>query len=172
LCSFAEQYNPFKVKIENNRVVSIHYTLRDGDGVTLDSSAGRSPLPYIHGIGALIPGLEKELLGKQQGDTLSVIIPPAEGYGEYEEERVFAVPLGEFDMDEPLEQGMQIQLDTEGGPVIATIVKIDDENVTLDLNHPLAGVPLHFDVEVMEVREASAQELAHGHVHGPGGHHH
>lgn len=160
------------MKIEKNRVVSIHYTLRDGDGEILDSSAGNSPLPYIHGIGALIPGLEKELLGKEKGDKLNVIVPAAEGYGEYDEERLFQVPLTEFDMEEPIEQGMQIQLDTGEGPVIATIVKLDETHATLDLNHPLAGVPLHFDVEVMEVREASEQELAHGHVHGAGGHHH
>ena len=160
------------MKIEKNRVVSIHYTLRNGDGEILDSSAGHSPLPYIHGIGALIPGLEKELLGKEKGDTLNVVVPAAEGYGEYDEERVFSVPLSEFDMEEPIEVGMQIQLDTGEGPVIATIVKMDEGYATLDLNHPLAGEPLHFDVEVMEVREATAQELSHGHVHGAGGHHH
>lgn len=160
------------MKIENNRVVQIHYTLKDDQGEVLDSSAGQSPLPYIHGIGALIPGLEKELLGKQAGEKFSAVIAPADGYGDYNKDQVFQVSADGFEGDEDLEIGIQVQLDTENGPAIATITGIDGEEVTLDLNHPLAGVSLHFDVEVVEVREATQQELDHGHVHSPGAHHH
>jgi FKBP-type peptidyl-prolyl cis-trans isomerase SlyD len=159
------------VKIENKRVVQIHYTLKDDQGEILDSSAGKSPLPYIHGVGALIPGLEKQLLGKQAGDKFTAIIAPAEGYGDYDKDQVFEVPVDGFQGDEEMEVGMQVQLDSENGPAIATITNIEGDVVTLDLNHPLAGVPLHFDVEVVEVREATQQELDHGHVHTPGHHH-
>jgi len=158
------------VKIENKRVVQIHYTLKDDQGEILDSSAGKSPLPYIHGVGALIPGLEKHLLGKQAGDKFTAVVAPADGYGEYDEEQVFEVPVSEFEGDDELQLGMQIQLDTESGPAIATIVNMEEDVITLDLNHPLAGTTLNFDVEVVEVRDATKQELDHGHVHTPGVH--
>ena len=159
------------MKIEKNRVVQIHYTLKDDQGEILDSSVGQSPLPYIHGVGALIPGLEKQLAGKSAGDKFTAVIAPAEGYGEYDEDQVFEVPADGFQGDDELELGMQVQLDTEDGPAIATVTAIDGQVVTLDLNHPLAGISLYFDVEVMEVREATSQELDHGHVHTPGAHH-
>lgn len=158
------------MKIENKRVVQIHYTLKDDQGEILDSSAGKSPLPYIHGIGALIPGLEKQLLGKQAGDKFTAVVAPAEGYGEYDEEQVFEVPASEFEGDDELQLGMQIQLDTESGPAIATIVNMEEDIITLDLNHPLAGTTLNFEVEIVEVREATKQELDHGHVHTHGAH--
>ncbi len=158
------------MKIENKRVVQIHYTLKDDQGEILDSSAGKSPLPYIHGVGALIPGLEKQLLGKQAGDKFTAVVAPADGYGEYDEEQVFEVPVSEFEGDDELELGMQIQLDTESGPAIATIVHMEEDVITLDLNHPLAGTTLNFEVEVIEVREATQQELDHGHVHTHGAH--
>jgi FKBP-type peptidyl-prolyl cis-trans isomerase SlyD len=170
LCTLISKSCP--VKIENNRVVQIHYTLKDDQGEILDSSVGQNPLPYIHGVGALIPGLEKELAGKQAGEKFTAVIAPADGYGEYDEDQVFQVSAAEFEGDEGLELGMQVQLDTENGPAIATVTEIDGEEITLDLNHPLAGVPLHFDVEVIEVRAATQQELDHGHVHTPGAHHH
>jgi len=160
------------VKIENNRVVQIHYTLKDDEGEVLDSSVDHEPLPYIHGVGALIPGLEKELLGRQTGDKFTVVIAPADGYGDYDEDQVFQVSAGEFEGDDELELGMQVQLDSENGPAIATVTEIEGDEVTLDLNHPLAGVSLHFDVEVIEVREATKQELEHGHVHTKGAHQH
>ena len=160
------------MKIENNRVVTIHYTLKDGEDQVLDSSAGRDPLAYIHGIGALIPGLEKQMDGRAAGEKFQAVVQPADGYGEYDEEQVFDIPSGEFDPDDQLELGMQIQLNTDSGSAVATIVDIKDDFVTLDLNHPMAGVTLFFDVEIMDVREATANELSHGHVHGPGGHHH
>jgi FKBP-type peptidyl-prolyl cis-trans isomerase SlyD len=160
------------VKIENNRVVQIHYTLKDDQGEILDSSINQDPLPYIHGVGALIPGLEKQLLGKEKGDKFTAIVDPADGYGEYDEEQVFEVPADGFQGEDEIELGMQVQLDTEDGPAIATVTEIEGDVITLDLNHPLAGVSLHFEVEVMEVREATKQELEHGHVHTPGAHHH
>ncbi len=160
------------MKIENNRVVQIHYTLKDDQGEILDSSIGNDPLPYIHGVGALIPGLEKELTGRQAGEKFTAVIAPADGYGDYDEEQVFQVSSDGFEEDDELELGMQVQIDTENGPAIATVTEIEGEEVTLDLNHPLAGVSLHFDVEVIEVREATQTELDHGHVHTPGAHHH
>jgi len=160
------------VKIENNRVVQIHYTLKDDQGEILDSSIGNEPLPYIHGTGALIPGLEKELEGKMAGEKFTAIIEPSDGYGEYDDDQVFEVPADGFQGDDEIELGMQVQLDTEDGPAIATVTEIEGDVITLDLNHPLAGVSLHFDVEVIEVREASQTELDHGHVHTPGAHHH
>ncbi len=160
------------MKIEKNSVVEIHYTLTDDQGETIDSSAGQQPLPYIHGIGALIPGLEKELEGKEAGDKLKVVIGAVEGYGEYNQEQVFEVSKSGFQGDEDLEVGMQVQLDTDSGPAIAMVTEIEGDSVTLDLNHPLAGMELNFDVEVVSVRAASPEELSHGHVHGPGGHQH
>jgi FKBP-type peptidyl-prolyl cis-trans isomerase SlyD len=160
------------VKIENNRVVQIHYTLRDDQGEILDSSVDHEPLPYIHGVGALIPGLEKELLGKETGDKFSVVISPSEGYGEYEEDQVFQVSAKDFDEGDELELGMQVQLEAENGPAVATITEIEGDEVTLDMNHPLAGVALYFEVEVIEVRGATKQELEHGHAHAPGAHEH
>jgi FKBP-type peptidyl-prolyl cis-trans isomerase SlyD len=160
------------VKIEKNRVVQIHYTLKDDQGEILDSSIDHDPLPYIHGVGALIPGLEKELLGKVAGDKFTTVIAPADGYGVYDEDQVFQVSADGFEEDDELELGMQVQIDTENGPAVGTVTEIEGEEVTIDLNHPLAGVSLHFDVEIVEVRAATKQELDHGHVHSGGAHHH
>jgi FKBP-type peptidyl-prolyl cis-trans isomerase SlyD len=160
------------VKIEKNCAVQIHYTLKDDDGKVLDSSIGHDPLPYIHGVGALIPGLEKQLLGKEAGDQFTADIAPADGYGDYDPDQVFQVPADGFDGDDELETGMQVQLDSDNGPAIATVTKIEGDEVTLDLNHPMAGVSLHFEVNVIAVRAATRQELEHGHVHTPGAHHH
>ncbi len=160
------------MKIEKNRVVQIHYTLKDDQGEILDSSIDHDPLPYIHGVGALIPGLEKELLGKVAGDKFTTVIAPADGYGVYDEDQVFQVSADGFEEDDELELGMQVQIDTENGPAVGTVTEIEGEEVTIDLNHPLAGVSLHFEVEVVEVRAATKQELDHGHVHSGGAHHH
>ncbi len=160
------------MKIEKNRVVQIHYTLKDDQGEILDSSIDHDPLPYIHGVGALIPGLEKELLGKVAGDKFTTVIAPADGYGVYDEDQVFQVSADGFEEDDELELGMQVQIDTENGPAVGTVTEIEGEEVTIDLNHPLAGVSLHFDVEIVEVRAATKQELDHGHVHSGGAHHH
>ncbi len=160
------------MKIEKNKVVSIHYTLKSDQGEVMDSSEGKSPLPYIHGTGQLISGLEKELEGKIKGDKVKAVIPPAEAYGEYSEEQIFIVGKDGFQGDDELEIGMQVQVDTGNGQSVGMVIKIEGEDVTLDLNHPLAGATLHFDVSIEEVRNASAEELSHGHAHGPGGHQH
>ena len=135
----------------------------------MDTSNDGEPLGYIHGIGALIPGLEKELEGKGQGDKVLAVIPPADAYGEWEEQRQHVVSKAGFQGNEELTTGVRVQVDTGQGVSIAVVTKIEDEAVTLDFNHPLAGQTLHFDVEILEVRDASAEELDHGHVHGPGG---
>lgn len=160
------------MNIAQHTVVSLHYTLKDGDGRLLDTSEGRQPLVYLHGVGALIPGLEKELDGKTTGDKLNAVIPPEEGYGSRRDDLLKVVSKDGFQGEEEMTVGMQVQLQTEHGPAIATISKIEGNDVTLDLNHPLADLTLHFDVEVIEVREATEDEISHGHVHGPGGHQH
>ena len=150
----------------------MHYTLKDEQGETIDSSQGHEPLAYIQGIGNIIPGLEDALEGKTKGDKLEVTIAPEDGYGERQENMVQKEAKSGFQGDEELVVGMQVQVETKNGPAIAMVSEIEGEDVTLDLNHPLAGVTLNFDVEVMDVREATDEELDHGHVHGPGGHHH
>jgi FKBP-type peptidyl-prolyl cis-trans isomerase SlyD len=160
------------MKVSKNKVVSIHYTLKNSEGQILDSSSGREPLYYIQGIGNLIPGLENELENKQVGDKLQAVITPEHAYGERHDSLVQQVSKSGFQGDEELSIGMQVQIETNQGVNIAVVTEISGENVTLDLNHPLAGETLHFDVEVMSLRDASKEELDHGHVHGPGGHHH
>lgn len=156
----------------DNTVVLIHYTLTSDTGETLDTSAGREPLGYLHGFGNIIPGLENALTGKQAGDKLKVSIKPEEAYGVRDDALVQVVPRSAFGGAQDLEVGMQFQAQTPQGVRVVTIVEVEGDDITLDGNHPLAGETLHFDVEVTEVRAASQEELAHGHVHGEGGHHH
>lgn len=160
------------MKIENNKVVSINYTLRNDAGEVLDSSEGREPLAYIHGMGNIIPGLESQLLGKSAGDSLKVSIPPSEAYGEYDLSQVVQVSRSQFEGAPELKVGMRFTATSDQGYQVVTITNINDDVVTIDGNHPLAGKTLHFDVTVVDVRDASPDELSHGHVHGPGGHHH
>src|SRR4051812_6815246 len=155
-----------------DKVVLIHYTLTNDEGKVIDSSSGGEPLAYIHGHGNLVPGLEKELEGKSSGDKLKVKLAPADGYGERDATLVQRVPRRSFGGTSP-KTGMQFQAQTSSGETrIATVTGIVGDMVTVDMNHPLAGETLNFDVEVTEVREPTAEELEHGHVHGPGGHHH
>jgi len=160
--------------ITENKVVLIHYTLKDNSGETLDTSEGREPLAFIQGIGNIITGLEEQLEGKTVGDKVKATVIPEKGYGIRSEENVHIVPLSSFQADgeEKLVEGMQVRVETNDGVSIADVAKIDGEDVTLDMNHPLAGETLHFDVEIVDIREATKQELEHGHAHGPGGHHH
>jgi FKBP-type peptidyl-prolyl cis-trans isomerase SlyD len=163
------------MKIAQNRVVQMHYTLKDEHGSTIDSSEGQEPLAYIQGIGNVVPGLEDALEGKSKGDKLQVIIEPADGYGDRNDEMVQQVSKSGFQSGEESEElvpGMQVQIETNNGPSIAMVTNIEGDNVTLDLNHPLAGVTLNFDIEVVDVRASTDEEIEHGHVHGPGGHHH
>lgn len=156
------------MQITKHTVAAIHYTLTDNEGNVLDSSAGRDPLHYIHGIGNLIPGMEDGLEGKTKGEKFNIKVSPEKGYGVKSEELLQQVPRSSFG-DQPIEVGMQFQ--TNKGSVV-TVTKIGLDSITVDANHPLAGVELNFDVEVLEIRLATEEELAHGHVHGPGGHHH
>lgn len=160
------------MQIAENSVVSFDYTLTDPSGQTLDSSEGREPLCYLHGSGGIIPGLERELTGKQAGDQLQVAVEPGEAYGERNDELEQQVPREQFEQADSMEVGMQFRVETPEGPMVFTVIEVADDMVTVDGNHPLAGVPLHFDVTIREVREGTNEEIAHGHVHGPGGHHH
>jgi len=160
------------MSISQDQVVSIHYTLRDDAGEVIDRSAEGEPLAYLHGHGQLIPGLERELTGHDAGDRLQVKIAPADGYGEYDRELVQRVPRRALKGLGDVRVGMRLQTETAHGPRAVTVTQLTGDMVTLDGNHPLAGKNLHFEVEVAAVRAATEQELAHGHVHGPGGHHH
>lgn len=159
------------MQIAKHKVVSIHYTLKDNAGNTLDSSEGRSPLVYMQGVGNLIPGMEEGLEGKAKGDKLQIKVSPEKGYGVRDERLLQKVPLSAFGSQE-VRKGMQFRAETEGGTQVVTVTEVGLESVTVDGNHPLAGVELNFSVEVMDVRNATTEEISHGHVHGPGGHHH
>jgi FKBP-type peptidyl-prolyl cis-trans isomerase SlyD len=161
------------MSIKDNSAVSFHYSLTDDEGQQLDSSAGKEPLAYLHGAGNIIPGLENALTGKAVGDSMTVAVSAAEGYGEVQQELIQDVPRTSFQGVEQIEVGMQFEAQTgQGGTVPVTVTAVTDETVTVDGNHPLAGKNLNFDVSIEAVRDATAEELEHGHVHGPGGHHH
>ena len=148
------------MEITNQKMVKIHYTLKDADGNQLDTSLGGEPLEYMHGIGSLIPGLENELEGKKEGDKFHTEIAPALGYGEYDESLVAEVPKSQFDANFEIEVGQQFQADTATGPMIVKVTKVTDDKITVDGNHELAGKKLFFDVEVVSVRDATEEELA------------
>ncbi len=160
------------MQIGKNKVVGIDYKLTDGSGNLIDSSEHHGPLYYIQGTGSLIPGLEAALEGKNPGENLVVTIAAKDGYGEKNDSLCQQVPRAQFESAEGLEVGMQFEVETEQGELVVTVTKIEGDTITVDGNHPLAGMDLHFDVTVKEVREPSAEELAHGHVHGEHGHHH
>jgi FKBP-type peptidyl-prolyl cis-trans isomerase SlyD len=153
-------------------VVTIHYTLKDDKGAVLDSSAGGEPLAYIQGHGNLVAGLEQALEGKQDGNTLAVSVAPADGYGVRDEKLIQRLPKRSLQGSGEIKKGMQFQARTDDGMRLFTVIAVMGDMVTLDGNHPLADQTLHFDVEVVAVREATTEELEHGHVHGAGGHHH
>ncbi|TDR56225.1 FKBP-type peptidyl prolyl cis-trans isomerase /apo-metallochaperone SlyD [Halomonas ventosae] len=160
------------MQIAQNSVVAFHYTLTNDSGEVLDSSEGREPLTYLHGAGNIIPGLEKQLEGRATGDKLQAKVSPEEGYGEVQPQLVQEVPRDAFQGVDSVEPGMQFQAQTQGGPLMVTVTSVEGDTVTVDGNHPLAGQALNFDVEIAEVREASEEEVEHGHVHGEGGHEH
>jgi FKBP-type peptidyl-prolyl cis-trans isomerase SlyD len=160
------------MQIANNVVASIEYTLTDDQGTVIDSSVGGEPLAYLHGAGNIIPGLEDALEGKKVGDSFKVSIPPSEGYGEKDEGLLQVVPRSMFQGVDQVEVGMQFHAQTDYGMQVITVTKVEGDNVTVDGNHPLAGQTLNFDVKVLEVRDATSEELEHGHVHGAGGHNH
>jgi FKBP-type peptidyl-prolyl cis-trans isomerase SlyD len=160
------------MQIGANTVVTIEYTLRDQDGQVLDSSQDSQPLAYIHGHGQLIPGVEAELAGKEPGAELRFNVPPERGYGHYSEDAFQMVSKSNFPDDVEIAEGQQFWLtDQSGNQRHARIESISDDQVRLDFNHPLAGVALDFEVKVLDVRQASEEELAHGHAHGEHGAH-
>ena len=160
------------MQVERNTVVHIHYTLRNEAGQVLDSSDGADALAYLHGHGNLIPGLERALEGKTTGDKLNVKVEPSEAYGDHDPALVQAVPRSAFQGVEDVKVGMRFQAQSNQGPRTVVVTGVEGDQVTIDGNHPLAGQPLSFEVEVTEVRAATDEELSHGHVHGPGGHQH
>jgi FKBP-type peptidyl-prolyl cis-trans isomerase SlyD len=159
--------------IENNKVVTLEFTVKNAEtNEVIESSEGGEPLLYLHGFNNLVPGLEKELAGKQVGDKYDVTVSPAEGYGIRDESLVQDVPKEAFQGVDNIQVGMAFTADGPQGPVVVEVTKIEGETVTIDANHPLADVTLGFSGEIKDIREASKEEIDHGHVHGPGGHHH
>lgn len=160
------------MQIAERVVAFFHYTLTDDAGEVIDTSEGREPLGYLHGAGNIVPGLEREMGGHVAGDRFVVDVAPEDGYGRHIPDLVQVLPRQSFAGVDELEVGMQFQAHTEQGPISVSISAIDGDQITIDGNHPLAGKTLHFDIEVTSVRAATDEELRHGHVHGPGGHHH
>ncbi len=155
--------------IDNGKVVTFHYTLTNEQGEPLESSRERQPMVYLHGARNIIPGLEQAMAGRKSGDQFQVTIEPADAYGERDEGRQQRIPAKKFGNTRNLQAGQRVSLQTKRGPVQAVVVKVGRFHVDVDMNHPLAGRVLTFDVEVTDVREATPEELSHGHAHGPGG---
>lgn len=160
------------MKISKDSVVSFHYTLSDTDGTELESSSGEEPTVYLHGHNGIIPGLEAELADKEAGSSVDVTLAPEQAYGLRQEERVQRVPVKHLLFKGKLRPGMTVQLNTSEGRHPVTVVKAGRHSADVDTNHPLAGQTLSFKVEIVDVRAASAEEISHGHAHGPGGHQH
>ncbi len=160
------------MQISKNSVVTFHYKLSKDGGELVEDSFEAEPLVYLHGHGSLIMGMEKALEGKKIGDSFSVLIQPEEGYGERHEGLIQEVPRASFEGVADVAEGMRFRAATEHGEVPVVVTAVTEEKVVVDGNHPLAGATLDFTVEIKEVREASAEEIEHGHVHGAGGHHH
>lgn len=158
--------------VTKKKAVLIAYTLKNDKGDVLDRSKPGEPLAYLHGYKNIITGLEEALEGKKVGESVSVSIPPEEAYGTHNAQLVHEVDIKQFEAPEPVKAGMQFQVDTPQGPSIALVTDVKDDKVTVDINHPLVDQALHFDVDIEDVRDATDEELDHGHVHGPGGHQH
>lgn len=153
------------MNITKDRIVGIGYTLTDTENQLLDSTPGSDPLIYLHGHENIIPGLERALEGKSEGDTFKITIPAADAYGNRDERLIIQVPRDRFEGVEGVEKGMQFEAETADGSRIVTVTGITGSTITVDGNHPLAGMDLNFDVTVMNVREASDEEIVHGHPH-------
>jgi FKBP-type peptidyl-prolyl cis-trans isomerase SlyD len=159
--------------VSDGKVVSIHYTLTDDAGAVVDSSKGSAPLEYLHGAGNVVPGLEEALSGRAPGDAFKVDVAPDKGYGAHDPRGLQRIPREAFPDDVDLEPGMQFGAeDPQGGSTTVWIVKVESDQVVIDTNHPMAGKTLHFDVSIEGVRDATREEIAHGHPHGEHGHHH
>jgi FKBP-type peptidyl-prolyl cis-trans isomerase SlyD len=168
------------MQIEKNKVVTVHYRLQDenADGELIETTFDSDPLVFLFGVGQMIPEFERQLLGKVQGDMLSFRIDAADAYGEFDEDALVELPMDVFMIDgelaeELLEVGKQIPMaDQNGNRLVGIVDEIREDSVLMDFNHPMAGTNLFFEVQVQSVREATQEEMEHGHVHGPGGHHH
>lgn len=164
---------PQQAEIADGTVVGIHYTLRNQDGDVLDSSSEGAPLSYLHGASNIVPGLERQLAGRRIGDKLIAVVAPVDGYGERSGPEPQRVPRSMFPAGAELEEGLEIMAQGDDDePFPLWVVGLTDDHVVLDHNHPLAGVTLHFEVEVVTIRPATREEVSHGHPHGPGGHVH
>jgi FKBP-type peptidyl-prolyl cis-trans isomerase SlyD len=159
------------MKAGHGKVVSVNYTLTGDDGGVLDSSSGEEPLVYLHGYDGLLPGLEKGLEGLEPGQRSEVHLKAEDAYGAYDPEAVIEATRDQFPEDLVLEPGLEVAARSDEGTMTFRVLEVREDRAVLDGNHPLAGQNLHFDVEVLEVRDATAEEIAHGHVHGPNGHH-
>lgn len=156
---------PKTIKVDDGNVVSMHYTLRV-DGKTVDTSEGGEPLQFIQGMGHIIPGLEHELYDMQIGESKNITVPAKDGYGETDDTAFMDVPRDAFPEDVPLQRGTELELrDQAGHPVYVWVHQVTDQNIRLDMNHPLAGKELQFDVKIAGVRPATEEEVSHGHVH-------
>jgi len=161
------------MKVGKDKVVLMHYTLKNDVGDIIDSSDGSDPLPFLQGHGNIIPGLESALEGSKVGDKLDVSIKPEEGYGERMKDAIQEIPSSALKGVDEVKVGMQLQSqDQDGNAFLVNVTKIEDNKITVDANHPLAGETLHFSVSIESIRKAEAEELSHGHVHADGQHHH
>ena len=159
------------MQIERDKVVTFHYSLTDAEGSFTEASEGKDPVVYLHGYGNIVPGLENELRGKQAGDTFKARIAPEHAYGMRDDTAVQRVPIKHLIRPGKLEIGKAVAVNTNAGPRRGLVLKIGKFNVDIDLNHPLAGKELHFDVKIVNLRAATGEEMAHGHVHAHGHHH-
>jgi len=160
-------------QVSEKQVAVMHYVLSGDDGTVIESTRGQGPVAVLVGAGQLVPGLDRALVGRSVGERFEVEVPPADGYGERKSAGPHAVPRKEFARDARLSEGMPLRLrGGDGEPTIVWITKVQGSQVWIDLDHPLAGKTLRFDVEIVSVRPATPEELAHGHVHGPEGHGH
>ncbi len=160
------------MQVAKDRVVRFHYTLKDAQGALIESSEGAEPLAVLWGHGGLIAGVEKALEGRSAGDRVEVTVPPEDGYGHRRDDLIARLPKKYFREPEKLRPGMVTQIQTAHGPRVVTVVKTGMTVIDVDGNHPLAGQTLQFDLQVVDVRDATPEEIDHGHVHGEGGHHH
>lgn len=160
------------LKVEADNVVTFHYTLRGEDGELIESSAGKDPVIYMHGHANIVPGLEREMTGKQSGNKFTSTVSPELAYGPHDPNAVHRVPAKHLATKGKIVPGQMVAVNTREGERYARVVKVGHFNVDLDLNHPLAGKTLVFDIEVVDVRAATEEEITHGHAHGPGGHGH
>jgi FKBP-type peptidyl-prolyl cis-trans isomerase SlyD len=160
------------LNIAPETVVVFDYTLRNEEGEELESSRGADPTAYLHGANNIIPGLETAMTGKSAGDIFSATVAAEQAYGLHNPEKVQRVPVKHLLFKGKLRPGMVVQLNTSDGRIPVTVTKAGRHSADIDTNHPLAGQSLTFDIEIVDVRAATAEELSHGHAHGPGGHHH